>query len=187
MNSRKNVRIEVDRAAVRAGLRGLMMLVLVSMIAGSAQARDWGYDLGDELMSPFCPGRTLASCPSPQAAELVQWIVTQEAAGSTKDEVLEILVERYGEEILGAPPAKGINLLAYIFPILGFLVGGGVAFIVLRRIVGQSRSENGANLADRAGGVAPAAASAHPAPAPAPDVTDDELARIVDAELAGRA
>ena len=106
MNSRENRGVQVDRAAVRAGLRGLMMLALVALIAGAAQARDWGYDLGDELMSPFCPGRSLATCPSPNAAELVQWIVTQEAAGVTREQVIEILIERFGEEILGAPPAR---------------------------------------------------------------------------------
>ena len=87
-------------------------------------------------MSPFCPGRTLASCPSPQAAELVQWIVMQEAAGATREEVIEILVERYGEEILGAPPAEGITLWAYVFPVLGFVLFGGVSF---SRCVGSWR------------------------------------------------
>jgi cytochrome c-type biogenesis protein CcmH len=152
------------------------------VLAGSAfvvqpasAEKTWGYDLAHELMSPFCPGRTLATCPSPQAAELVQWIVTQEAAGASRDEVVAVLVERYGEEILGAPPAEGITLWAYVFPVLGFLVGGVLAFVVLRRIVAGGRSDAsgivqttpGAGVAHSSGG-------------------DDELARIVDAELAGR-
>ena len=76
------------RARRRASAgRALLLGLAIALAAGAGSARDWGYDLGDELMSPFCPGRTLSSCPSPQAAELVQWIVTQEAAGTTREEV----------------------------------------------------------------------------------------------------
>lgn len=150
-------------------------LTLLALLAGAAQAEGWGYDLGDELMSPFCPGRTLSSCPSQQASELVQWIVTQEAAGTTREEILEILIERYGEEILGAPPAKGITLWAYILPVAGFVIFGGVAFFVLRRIVGEPEKL-----------VVTSTATASPPVPSAAGLTDDELARLVDAELASR-
>lgn len=150
-------------------------LTLLALLAGAAQAEGWGYDLGDELMSPFCPGRTLSSCPSPQASELVQWIVTQEAAGTTREEILEILIERYGEEILGAPPAEGITLWAYIFPVAGFVIFGCIAFFTLRRIVGEPEKL-----------VATSTATASPPAPSAAGLTDDELARLVDAELASR-
>ena len=149
------------------------------MPSPSLAEEPWGYALGHDLMSPFCPGRTLATCPSPDAAELVQWIVVQEAAGVTKQQVIEILIERYGEQILAAPPAEGITLWAYIFPVLGFLVGGGGAFLALRRIV-----------ADRQPGAAPAATAPEPfsaSPNPAAPDLDADLARIVDADLELRA
>ncbi len=166
------------RRSASAG-RALLLGLAIALAATAGAARDWGYDLGDELMSPFCPGRTLSSCPSPQAAELVQWIVTQEAAGATREEVLEILVERYGEEILGAPPAEGITLWAYIFPVAGFVLFGGVAFYALRRIVAGS-GERGVP----APGPAPAEATGPAASSVA--ASDAELERLVDAELASR-
>ena len=129
--------------AVRARSTAVALITLVVSLvfAGVAVAEDsWGYELRHDLMSPFCPGRTLASCPSPQAAELAQWIVVQEAGGASREQVIEMLIERYGEEILGAPPAKGITLWAYVFPIAGFLVGGGLVLLVLRRIVGAGRT-----------------------------------------------
>ena len=172
------------RRSVSAG-RALLLGLAIALAAGAGSARDWGYDLGDELMSPFCPGRTLSSCPSPQAAELVQWIVTQEAAGATREEVLEILVERYGEEILGAPPAEGITLWAYIFPVAGFVLFGGVAFYALRRIVaGAGESGGRASTPDPAPTLTPTEAAA-PGAAPVA-ASDDELERLVDAELASR-
>jgi len=182
------------------------LFALTLLTASVATAKSWGYDLASELMSPYCPGRTLASCPSPQAAELVQWMVLQEAAGSSQEEVIAILIERFGEEILGAPPAKGITLWAYIFPILGFVLGGGLVVIALRRMVAaQSTSTStlpadspDSALSDLATGVRSAGSvTSTPTPTDAPEpgdanserraATDDELARRVDADLAARA
>lgn len=152
--------------------------VATAASAGSS----WAYDLAGELMSPFCPGRTVASCPSPQATELIQWIATQEAAGATREEVIAVLVERHGEEILGAPPAKGITLWAYVFPVLGFAGFGLIAFRVLRRIVAPATPASSASAAPS--GTSPGGARAHLAGSGS---DSDELARIIDAELAERA
>ncbi|MBW2424912.1 MAG: cytochrome c-type biogenesis protein CcmH [Deltaproteobacteria bacterium] len=166
------------RLVASAMLVGLLCAGFAVGTASAQEAASWGYDLSHELMSPFCPGRTLASCPSPQAAELVQWIVTQEASGASREQVVEMLIERYGEEILGAPPAEGITLWAYVFPVLGFTLGGAVAFVVLRRIVG-----GGAGDGDD---VPPPPRATPRAGSTGPEVGDDELARLVDEDLADR-
>ena len=167
-----------------------VLVLAFGLLASVSFAEGYAYDLAGELMSPYCPGRTLSSCPSPQAAELVQWISIQEAAGASQDEVVEQLIERFGEEILGAPPAEGITLWAYIFPVAGFLGGGGIVAVVLRRMIGRSDDDDSQAPADNQNSsVADAAASpsnASPPEATAGSDTDDELARLVDAELAGR-
>ena len=188
----------LDRAVVSRTV-GLVAtaIVLVFLSAGSVQAKSWGYDLAGELMSPYCPGRTLASCPSPQAAELVQWMVLQEAAGSTQEEVIAILIERFGEEILGAPPAKGITIWAYIFPILGFVVGGGFVVIAMRRIVaGNDAVDYAGNISTSTSTTALAAVGPSGVEGAvnrdqgsqemSPEMADDELARLVDEDLAAR-
>jgi len=172
------------RASTAFALLCGALLVFTVGRASTAGAADtandeepWAYDLASDLMSPFCPGRTVASCPSPQAAELIQWMVVQEEAGSTREEVVSALIDRFGEEILGAPPARGITLWAYVFPVLGFVVGGGLAILVLRRIVARGGAPAGGGSSGSA---------EHVARESSPGADDEDLARIVDRELEAR-
>ena len=136
-------------------------------LAGPARAADepkpgWGEGLATELMSPYCPGRALPDCPSPQAAELRQWIVEQDEAGRSRDDVLRQLLARFGEELLQKPRARGFALTAYAMPIAGVVAGGVLLAIFLRRQTAL-RSER------------------RPAPQAAP--ADAEIERLVDEEL----
>lgn len=118
------------RAAVRV-CAVLLALAAFAAPAGAATptsedaATRWAYDLADDLMSPFCPGRSLADCPSPDAASLRMWIVVQAAAGRTRADVEEELYARYGEMIRSAPKAEGFGAAAYWIP-AGAFAGGGV-------------------------------------------------------------
>jgi cytochrome c-type biogenesis protein CcmH/NrfF len=142
-------------------LLALLLLPAASRAETNADAERWAYDLSHELMSPFCPGRTLHDCPSPQADELRRWILEQARAGVPKEAVEAQLLQSFGERILQAPKAEGIGLVAYVVPV-GFLIaGGGLLAFFLRR---------------RAGG-GPAAA----APVAAP--RDPDLERWLDREI----
>jgi len=132
-----------------------------------ADAPSWAYELASELMSPFCPGRTLADCPSPNAASIRMWIVVQAAAGRTRDDVEQELFDRYGDVIRSAPRAEGLGLTAYIVPAAAFVAGGLLVAFVLRRLTRR--------------GSAPPPTSE---PAAAPRPVDPELERLVDEELA---
>ena len=140
----------------------LAMCWLVAASATAAEPEGWAYDLSNELMSPFCPGRTLSECPSPQADSLRMWLLVQESAGRGRDDVEAELLERYGDVILAAPRMEGVGIAAYAIPAVVFALGGAVVALFLRR---QTRR------AERT----PAEASGAP--------LDPEFARIVDEEL----
>jgi cytochrome c-type biogenesis protein CcmH/NrfF len=108
--------------------------------AGESKAPAWAYDLPNDLLSPFCPGRTLADCPSPDAASLRMWILVQAAAGRTRDDVEKELYGRYGEVIRSAPKAEGFGAAAYWMPAAVFLAGGGLVGWFLHRATRQSPS-----------------------------------------------
>jgi cytochrome c-type biogenesis protein CcmH/NrfF len=145
---------------------GILLLAAWTAGAAPAQEESWGYPLAHELMSPYCPGRSLAACTSSEAAELRQWILLQEAAGASREEVIAILEQRFGDVIRSSPEAEGWGLAAWLLPGVALVVGALVVMGVLRRMV------------------------AKPAPAPAPvspspgSEADADLARMVDQELA---
>jgi cytochrome c-type biogenesis protein CcmH/NrfF len=129
----------VTRAGALRALGVACALALPLALTGAperASADDgpsWAYDLASDLMSPFCPGRTINDCPSPQAASLKAWILVQAAAGRTREDVEEELYDRYGDVILAAPRSEGFGAAAYWIPVLVFLAGGALVAWFLRR------------------------------------------------------
>ncbi len=94
------------------------------------------YALSGELMSPFCPGRTLADCPSPNAAvwreEIRVWI----QAGLGEDEIRRRLQARTSLDLSSLPRSP----LGWALP-AAILVGGlGVLVLALRRVVAPAAS-----------------------------------------------
>jgi cytochrome c-type biogenesis protein CcmH len=85
------------------------------------------------LMSPFCPGLTVASCPSPGAEEMRQEVRRRLGAGEGEPAIVAALVATYGAGILGAPPAKRWGLVLWIPPALALLLGAGALAWWLRR------------------------------------------------------
>jgi len=124
----------------RAVLRVLFTLTLVAAGAAALDARQTparqaAADLSRQLMSPFCPGKLLADCTSPNAGELREAIAGRLTAGETVAAVKADLVQRYGKEILGAPPAEGVGWLAWLVPaLLGLASAAAVGWKVAQAI-----------------------------------------------------
>jgi len=151
------------------GLAGVAVALLLGVSTATAaegevaeEPEGWAYKIPNELMSPFCPGRTLSACTSPQADDLRMWLIIQEASGRSREDVEAELFERYGDVLRAAPLAEGFGLTAYVFPVIAFLAGGVFVAVYLRR---QTR--------------------AIAKPQPSQHAPDPELERIIDQELAG--
>ncbi len=154
--------------------KALMFWALLSMLAGLAVADvkpapdGWAYQLPHYLMSPFCPGRTIADCSSPQAESLRLWMIVQEAGGRTRADVEEELIAKYGDVMRPAPRTDGFGAAAYLFPVVAFLAGGVFIAFYLQRQTQARRAEVGSTNA-----------------APSAQVPlEPELERIIDEELA---
>lgn len=82
-------------------------------------------EVSHEIMSPFCPGKTLAMCPSPAAAEVRMKIQGMAESGMDEQQIKNAVIEEHGEEFRIVEPPWGDNV--------GLLVvlGGGLGLAVL--------------------------------------------------------
>jgi cytochrome c-type biogenesis protein CcmH len=90
-------------------------------------------EIGRELMSPFCPGRTLAECSSPDAGAIRDQIREALRAGDTPENVRARIEAQYGDRVVGVPQTK----LGWAIPILALMAGAGALVFTLRRVVAR--------------------------------------------------
>ena len=84
------------------------------------------------LMCPICDGQTIQQSHAPIAADMRSIIRERLLANETDQEIVNLMVESYGEEILASPPKRGFALTVWIIPPLVLLLGAGVVFLVIR-------------------------------------------------------
>jgi len=58
--------------------------------------------------------------------------------GSSRDEILDFFVDRYGKDILAAPPKSGVNLIAWLAPIGGVGAALVAVFFIIRSMTRQT-------------------------------------------------
>ena len=90
------------------------------------QAEALATELSHDLMSPYCPGRTIATCPSPQARKLEAHILEQAQQGMSRAEIETALADRFPDirGYVGRPELIYGTALVALIAIVGlFLVG----------------------------------------------------------------
>jgi cytochrome c-type biogenesis protein CcmH len=117
---------------------GVLLGALLGAAPGAAAdepsaSPGWSQELERGMMSPYCPGRSLIECPSPQATELRLWIQAQEKAGVPRQDVEARLFAQFGDQLRQAPRAEGWGLWAYLVPAGALLAGGAIVLAYLAR------------------------------------------------------
>lgn len=110
------------------------------------QAEALARDIASDMPSPYCPGRSIASCPSSAARELEDDILVLAKDGMDRETIEGVLVERFGEEKMGSA-TQGEILVA-------ILLGAALALAALvyasRQWLRPASSNPGTNSASRA-------------------------------------
>ena len=84
-------------------------------------------------MSPFCPGLTLADCPSPNAFTMRGDIERRLKNGESRQAIVDELVKTYGAQILADPSDTPIGSIVWGVPFaLSVLAAAGLAFFLRR-------------------------------------------------------
>jgi cytochrome c-type biogenesis protein CcmH len=120
-------------------VRNSLALALV-VFSLAVRAQDTALDrrvthLAHELRCLVCQNQSLAESNAPLAQDLRNQIREQVAAGKSDQDVLDFMVQRYGDFVLYRPPFKASTVFLWAGPFL-FLVLG---FFFLFRFVRSRR------------------------------------------------
>ena len=112
---------------------GLLLLAALLLSGGAVNAQgtepDLGYDeeealsIDRMLICPVCPAETIDQAQVELSRQMRRIVREMLAQGASREEILDFFVDRYGPEVLAAPPRSGFNLLAWVIPAAGVLAG----------------------------------------------------------------
>lgn len=80
-------------------------------------------------------GQTVKNCPHENCGFAIPARTRMTALineGKSKEEIMQIFLDKYGDEIFAAPPKKGFNLVGYIMPFAALLAAAGLLFVIVR-------------------------------------------------------
>jgi cytochrome c-type biogenesis protein CcmH len=83
------------------------------------------------LYCPVCANVPLDVCGTAACAQWRQQIADLITQGFTEQQVYDYFAAQYGQGVLAAPPARGLNWLVYILPIIAILAA---AFLLWRNL-----------------------------------------------------
>jgi cytochrome c-type biogenesis protein CcmH len=110
----------------------LILVFLLSVVTlGQAQEANPGTVITDDevnavakqLYCPVCENIPLDVCGTQACADWRAEIRLKLSEGWTEDEIKQYFVNRFGDRVLAAPPARGLNWLVYVVPPVAFSAG----------------------------------------------------------------
>ena len=90
-------------------------------------------DISRDIRCPVCQGETIDDSSAPISRDLRLIIRERLVAGDTDAEVVDYIVDRYGEGVLFNPRAEGANLILWLAGPALLLAGIGLAVAAGRR------------------------------------------------------
>ena len=123
--------------------------------------------IAKQMYCPVCENTPLDVCPTQACIEWRELIRDLLAEGKSEAEIKQYFVDRFGDRVLAAPPARGLNWLVYVIPPVAILAGLLILYSALRAW------RQTAPPASPPAGISPQAASK----------VDDEYTRRLEEEL----
>jgi cytochrome c-type biogenesis protein CcmH len=142
-------------------------LAALAAPAWAAPQKDPARAVTDGIICPCSCGEILTGCTCETGKAMKAYVDREVKGGKSKDQVEAALVSQYGEVILGAPKAKGFNMVVWIAPFVVTVAGFLIASLVLVRWTRR-----------RAGVAVSAGAAAHGSESPFRTDPDARLAAL---------
>lgn len=122
-----------------ACLLALLMILPVAAREATPMASDPALEarvmvIAEELRCLVCQNETIAASHADLAVDLRAQIRSKLAQGQTNQQILDFMVERYGDFVLYRPPLKPLTLLLWVGPFALLLLAAGVLALNVRRL-----------------------------------------------------
>ena len=124
---------------------GGLMAAVAALSAGSvaaAEAEPTAFDpiahqrvveVSEQLRCLVCQNQSIAESNAELAVDLRNQVIEQVKAGKTNKEIIDFMVERYGDVVLYKPPFKMTTAILWLGPLALFVIGVGAFYVNLRR------------------------------------------------------
>ncbi len=89
--------------------------------------------LAEELRCLVCQNQSLADSHAELAQDLRNEVYKKIMEGHSNSEIITYLVDRYGDFVLYRPPLKTTTYLLWFGPFLFLLIGGLIAWLLMRK------------------------------------------------------
>jgi cytochrome c-type biogenesis protein CcmH len=89
--------------------------------------------IAEELRCLVCQNETIAASHADLAVDLRKQIRLKLQAGESQQQILDFMVQRYGDFVLYRPPLKASTALLWIGPFVLLLVAAGAMAVNVRR------------------------------------------------------
>jgi cytochrome c-type biogenesis protein CcmH len=111
-----------------------VLVAAVTLGAAAPRALDERVrEIAGNLRCPVCQNLSVGDSPSGLAIQMRGVIKDKLEAGESREQIEAYFVERYGEWVLLAPKKQGFNLVAWLLPFIGVVVGAVGVAVVSRR------------------------------------------------------
>ncbi|MBE3551962.1 MAG: cytochrome c-type biogenesis protein CcmH [Kyrpidia tusciae] len=113
----------------------LLTLYLSAPVLAAGQTVTWQdvLNIASQYHPPGCPpSLTGATCQERQAYDLRIEIFRLLEQGKTPAEIRQILISEYGNDILAAPPVRGVGALVWAVPAIVIILGLGIFILIVR-------------------------------------------------------
>jgi len=110
-------------------LKMALLAVFAMVLLASPQAATAGAVLADLENALMCKcddkcGKVLINCTCATSDKTRAEFTKLLESGLTKEQIIQMQVDKYGETVLSAPTKNGFNLTAWVAPFAALLVGG---------------------------------------------------------------
>jgi cytochrome c-type biogenesis protein CcmH len=101
---------------------------------GSTVTDDEINAIAEQLYCPVCENVPLDVCGTQACADWRDEIRVMLEEGRSEDEIKTYFADNYGRRVLATPETSGVDLLVWVLPPVGVLIGAGVLILSLRRM-----------------------------------------------------